>query len=860
MRIGPSIGREFMDFAFLINSGLAWVTLLCITIVNAFGSRRWPLRLEFSALGFSLLAMLATGILYRSGFLPNVVSVRILFTLLLYTNVLVYVNFMFGLTSRPRPSFFPYLFGIPVVLASLSSLLYFPAWIYVVSAFTVVTVAPISFLFLVSWIRRTSDERARRDGEWLLICFIMFAVGFVVSLFRDLGGVVWVFALWYLLIDVAVHRLRVLEMVTNQENQLIMDNIFDVVIILDGVGKIVRMNRRGYKLTGFAPVAVEGSGIEALVIHPELNTVTRLDWLLKLGASESWASGGRSPSIDASFVTSSFEGIPVDLRVIKLTDLAGTCTGFVISASDMRITRQLIKEISDREYATRDLALSESKFSRMFLFNPAGIMIVELDTLSITDANPAVEEIFETESKFLTGQTLTDIALDLGGLSLEAFLDRVQMEGSVPELPARVTNRAGRVLSCRVSAVMFDLNSSNRMLLSVRDVTHEEQMVEALTRKQKVESIGTLAGGIAHDFNNILAVILGHIGLARLRAKEPSLLVPISRAEQACLRAREMTGQLLAFSRGGKPVVGVCDTRHLLIDSSMLAVEHRETSCMFDIERDVWPLRVDRIQVGQVISNLVGNAVDAMPKGGYITVIARNKDYTNASAGMIPLGTESVPLKPGRYVEITVRDRGTGIPPAIRSRIFDPFFTTKEKGTGLGLSIVFSVVQSHAGAIHLDSEMERGTSFVLTFPAAEESELENAKCAIQGTATGKKVLLMDDEAMVRDTASEILAMLGYTVMVAAEGDEAIRLYKEAMDEGEPFGFCIFDLVIPGGKTGTVAAKEVLEIDPKAVLIVSSGYSDDPVLANYRDWGFQGAILKPYTIEEFRSSLATILNP
>ena len=211
-----------------------------------------------------------------------------------------------------------------------------------------------------------------------------------------------------------------------------------------------------------------------------------MEWLLKLGATDSWAAAGRSPSIDASFVTSSFEGIPVDLRVIKLTDLAGTCTGFVISASDMRITRQLIKEISDREYAARDLALSESKFSRMFLFNPAGIMIVELDSLSITDANPAVEEIFETESAFLIGKTLNDIALDLGGLSLEAFMDRAQMEGSVPELPATVTNRAGRVLSCRVSAVMFDLNSSNRMLLSLRDVTHEEQMLEALSRKQKV--------------------------------------------------------------------------------------------------------------------------------------------------------------------------------------------------------------------------------------------------------------------------------------------------------------------------------------------------------------------------------------
>lgn len=848
-----------MDFGFIINSAIGVLLLTVLTLVNVFCAKNRPLRFEISTMGVAILAALVVGLLYHTGVLPNQVAVRIIFSFCTFNAILVYFNFLMKLTSFERPGYFPYFFGAGLILSLLSSLLWFPQWFYVIIGLAVAIIGPVSFYLIMSWIRRTSDERSRRDGEWILISFGLFGIGFIVSFARSLGGISWVFALWYFLVDIVLNRMRIFERINNQENQLIMDNIFDVVIVLDSSGKILRMNRRGYKLTGFTPFAVEGSGLEALVIHPDLSAVTRLDWLMRLGVTESWSTGGRSPSIDASFVTSSFEGIPVDLRVIKLTDLTGTCTGFVISASDMRITRQLIKEISDREYSARDLALSESKFSRMFLFNPAGIMIVELDTLSVTDANPAAEEIFETESKFLTGQTLNDIGLDLGDLSLEAFMDRVQMEGNVPELPAKITNRTGRVLSCRISAVMFDLNSSNRMLLSVRDVTHEEQMVEALTRKQKVETIGSLAGGIAHDFNNILAVILGHIGLARLRVTDPSLLVPITRAEQACLRAREMTGQLLAFSRGGKPVIGVCDTRHLLIDSAMLAVEHRETSCMFDIEREIWPLKVDRIQVGQVISNLVGNAVDSMDKGGYVTIIARNRDYSGALAGSLPLGTDSRPIKGGKYVEVVVKDRGSGIPPAIRGHIFDPFFTTKEKGTGLGLSIVYSVIQSHAGAVQLDSVLGRGTSFILTLPAAEDGDVAGESCSITETGNGKKVLLMDDEPMVRDAASEILAMLGYTVMVAADGDEAIALYKEARDEGEPFGFCVFDLVIPGGKSGTAAAREVLAIDPDAVLIVSSGYSDDPVLANFRDWGFRGVIMKPYTIEELRSSLASILN-
>lgn len=840
-------------------TGSAWLVLLVLTLVNVFSARQRPLRFSFVALGGSLLATVMLGALYRSGFLRESAALRMLISFVTLTTLLVYVNFLYGLTRRTRPRFFPYTFGLPVIPSAVVALFYHPYWLFAITAVCIATIVPVTHFFIISWIRRTSDERARRDGEWLLLCFSMLMIGFIVSVTLSFTGTSWVFAVWYLVIHLSVHHLRILETVTSQENKLIMDNIFDVVIILDATGKIVRMNRRGYKLTGFSPITVEGSGIEALVIHPDLNALTRHEWLLRLGASESWSSSGRSPSIDASFVTSSFEGIPVDLRVIKLTDLSGTCTGFVISASDMRITRQLIKEISDREYATRDLALSESKFSRMFLFNPAGILIVELDSLMITDANPAAEEIFETESKFLTGKTLSDIGFELGDLSLEVFLDRVQMEGSVPEIPARIANRTGRTLSCRVSAVMFDLNSQNRMLLSVRDVTHENQMVEALNRKQKVETIGTLAGGIAHDFNNILAVILGHIGLARLRIKDSDQLAPIVRAEQACLRAREMTGQLLAFSRGGKPVVGVCDTRHLLIDSAMIAVEHRDTSCMFDIERDIWPLRVDRIQVGQVISNLVGNAVDAMKKGGYITISAKNRDFRNASTTALPLGTDSLPIKTGRYVEITVRDRGSGIPATIRGKIFDPFFTTKEKGTGLGLSIVYSVVQSHEGAVSLESAVGRGTSFILHFPAADEEELARETCAISGATQGRKVLLMDDEAMVRDTASEILTMLGYSVMVASDGDEAVRLYRFAMEEGARFDFCIFDLVITAGKSGSDAAREVLALDPSALLIVSSGYSDDPILSNYSDWGFRGAILKPYTIEEFKTALATILN-
>ena len=458
----------------------------------------------------------------------------------------------------------------------------------------------------------------------------------------------------------------------------------------------------------------------------------------------------------------------------------------------------------------------------------------------------------------LAGKILPDVGLSMTDMTYEAFVEKIQMEGSVAEFAGVIKLGSLHVKKCRLSAVTFNLNQKRNMMLSVSDVTQQERMREALERKQKVETVGILAGGIAHDFNNILAVILGHIGLAKMRIVEPHARMPVEKAEEACLRAREMTRQLLAFSRGGKPVIGICDTKQLIIDSAMLAVSDTSIACLFDIQKDIWPLKADKIQIGQVVSNLVRNSVDVMDKGGIIEIMARNRDLTSVGARKRPVGSDSKPIASGTYVELRISDQGPGIPDSIRERIFDPFFTTKEKGTGLGLAIVYSIIQNHLGSITVVSHEGEGAAFSIYLPSDSATVHQEGNPELLALGGKNKVLLMDDDELVLGSASEILSSLGYEVTKKSNGPEAFRSYRDAVVAGTPFDFCILDLVIPGGMSGSDCAKAILEFDPGALLFVSSGYSDDPVLSHYRDYGFRGIIPKPYTYEEFRQSLANVL--
>ncbi len=852
-----------MSLTFFLNAVLALALLVAISLMNLLSRDRKTLKRRLGALGLSLSLSVA---LYSAYHLKLVAATPLnvgSFAFSCWLSGLLYLSFLIDMTATHRSRYFWLSYFLPIPLAVSSALLPRPVGPVILVSVGVILVVRYTASFLVSWVRAATDDRARRDGEWMLLVFLAFGLGLAVSFSHALTGVYWLLALWLLTMHYTVNYLQIYETLTDRENLLIIDNVFDIVIILGVDGKVMRMNRRGYQITAFPPSRVIGEWVERIVVHPNLDAARRREWL----ADYAWTDTGRdstrrTPSIDASVSTRDGEEIPVDLRIVCLVNLSGEKTGYVISASDMRITRQLMKEISDREYAARDLALSESKFSRMFIFNPTGILIVDLDSMSITDANPAAEEIFASDARNLVGKTLGQIGLEMSELPYGIFVDRLQLEGTVPEFPAtiRIDDETTRI--ARLSAVTFDLNHTRRVLLSVADVTQSEELREALTRKQKMETVGLLAGGIAHDFNNILAVILGHIGLIKMKAADPLARSSAEKAEAACVRAREMTGQLLAFSRGGQPVFGECEAKDVITESAMMACADTSVACLFDIPDDLWKLRADRIQIGQVVNNLVTNAVDAMGGSGIISIRAVNVDFSNVPEGSRPMGPDSRRISPGPYLELRFHDQGRGVPDSIRKKIFDPFFSTKKKGTGLGLSIVFSVVQNHGGAISVGSGSDGGAVFTVYLPAwTEETRLADAPVSCPEPSTfgeGKRILLMDDDPEVRGTAAGLFSSLGFTVLETEEGASALRAYKEALDGGRRFDYCVLDLVVPNGMAGARCAEEILAVDPRATLIVSSGYSDDPVLSRWRDYGFVGVLPKPYTREELKFCISSVL--
>lgn len=856
---------------FVFSLSFSLIILILSSLVCFFRFQKISVHYRLGSLGLGLATCIGLFPLYNLGIIPSNNLTYMLYSFCCWFTSLLYISFIIDFTSVRRSPFFWLSYFLPIPLAIISIYLSRPLGLFLLIASGAVLLAILSFWYLYNWLRSATDDRARRDGEWMLMVFIVFGIGFVVCVFNALTGVFWVLSLWFLVVHFAVNHLNILNQLTGQENLVVIDNIFDIVFILDANGRIVRMNRRAFQISGYNSTKAYGTGIETIVIHSELSQEKRSAWLEKYNWIDRGVDSIRGPSIDAWLSTDRGEEVPVDLRVIALQDLRRRITGYILSATDMRILRQLMKEISDREYASRGLALSESKFSRLFAFNPSGILIVDLDTHCITDANPAIEEILETSAENLIGRDLFEIGLSVIDMSPEIFIEKLQMESSVPEFQGTLKQAGRRMRTCRMSAVSFDLNNNRRMLLSITDVTSHEQMREALTRKQKVETIGVLSGGIAHDFNNILAVILGQIGIARMRIKDPHSLSPVEKAEKACLRARELTGQLLAFSRGGAPVLAECAIRSLLIESAMIGASDSSVSCSFDISQDIWNIRADKIQIGQILSNLVVNAVEAMDKKGIIQICARNADFSNLVACRRPQKVDSLPLPAGKYVEIRIIDQGPGIPDAIKPYLFEPFYTTKEKGTGMGLSIVFSVVQNHGGTILVDSVDGEGSTFTLYLPAVSRSidlgtsdrrsadlEMKQMKSDSREALAEKKVLLMDDNSMVLETATAILTSLGYSVTCASNGEEALSIFKDAYGTELAFSFCILDQVVPNGMSGSDCAKEILKIDSSAIIFVSSGYSDDPVMANFNGFGFRGVIQKPYTIEEMKNVISNLL--
>ncbi|HSC89001.1 MAG TPA: response regulator [Polyangiaceae bacterium] len=387
-----------------------------------------------------------------------------------------------------------------------------------------------------------------------------------------------------------------------------------------------------------------------------------------------------------------------------------------------------------------------------------------------------------------------------------------------------------------LAPIVDDRGISQGTVLVFRDVTAQRGMEQALQKSQRLESLGHLAAGIAHDFNNMLSVIMASSSLADQHLPENSPAHELlSDIESTCERATGLTRQLLTFARGGSPVRKLTEVARLIREAVGLSLRGSGTECTFDLDPHLWPAQIDITQITQVLSNLAINARDAMHDQGSINVRAQNVRSVDGN----------LPLDPGDYLEIAVEDSGVGIAPAQLEAIFDPYFSTKPGHHGLGLASAYSIVSRHGGLLRVDSKPGEKTTFFVYLRASPGSPIEEPAPVSEHYGGGGHILVMDDEPLLRDLLVDSLSALECKVEGAAHGDDAIALYRAAMERSDPFDVVILDLTVRGGKGGAETLRELQAIDPNVRAIACSGYANDPIMCDHAAFGFADALEKPF---------------
>ena len=317
-------------------------------------------------------------------------------------------------------------------------------------------------------------------------------------------------------------------------------------------------------------------------------------------------------------------------------------------------------------------------------------------------------------------------------------------------------------------------------------------------------------------------------------------------ANKAILRAADLIQQLLTFAKGGAPIRKTANIAGIIRETAGFVLRGSNVKCIYKMDDNLWHVDIDEGQISQVIQNLIINAQQSMPEGGIIQIRAENT---------VSISGTAMPAHDAGYVKISIQDQGIGISKEHLQKIFDPYFTTKEMGRGLGLAVVYSIIRSHGGHISAESEPRKGSTFTIHLPVSEKQSEEKVIAENEQITGEGRILIMDDEEMVRNSVGEILKIIGYDVGYAQDGSEAIELYRKAKESAHPFDAVILDLTVPGGVGGVEAARKLREIDPRVKAIVSSGYSNDPVMANFRDYGFNAVITKPIKVADLSNVLS-----
>jgi PAS domain S-box-containing protein len=392
-----------------------------------------------------------------------------------------------------------------------------------------------------------------------------------------------------------------------------------------------------------------------------------------------------------------------------------------------------------------------------------------------------------------------------------------------------------------------------------RDITdrktaelERQKLQDHIMQARKLESIGVLAGGIAHDFNNILAALIGNIDLALLDSGlSDETRMRLHEAEKASFRARDLTQQLLTFAKGGEPVKELASLPEVIRDSADFVLRGSNVSCHYNFPDNLWLADFDKGQISQVVQNIILNASNAMPEGGTIEVSCENVLSSEVQ--------EAVLRKDTKYVKMTFKDKGIGISADNIERIFDPYYTTKQHGSGLGLAITHSIVKKHDGQINVESQIGTGTTFRIYLPASEEHLKSDSFLAAADSQPKKaRIMIMDDEEQIRKISQAMIQSMGHDAILAKDGSEAAHLFEQMINNESSVDLIIMDLTIPGGMGGKEAVKNILSLDPNAKVVVSSGYSNAPIMSAPQEYGFFGTLVKPYRRKDLEKVIREVL--
>ncbi|NLT37662.1 MAG: PAS domain S-box protein [Methanomassiliicoccus sp.] len=672
----------------------------------------------------------------------------------------------------------------------------------------------ISTLLLLLWhLFRTTRVYQWRD----ILVMIGFSIPFVGNALvisgssRGLDITPILFVVTGLSLAFALFRFQLLRIMPVARS-VIIDISSDPTIILDRQGKVVDLNPAASQLFDLRD---NDLGKEARSLFQDMKGMSEL--------VDGGSKGRRTMVLESPSGKRYY-----DSQVDEVVD-GGTMMGRVIIMHD--VTESKLTQDALRE--------SEERYRAIFDQFDGTIMVVDIEDGSLLQANQAFCTHFGIPPDEVTSLNIQSISMIdhsfKGDIQSEVKNGRRFSFETTSLLPD------GNVMNIEVVASPFRYGGRRAMCIIGRNITERRQAEIIKERIGKLEAIGTLAGGIAHDFNNLLTSVLGYVSLIKMRSQPGTENHrELTEAEMTIIQAKEVAQELLSLAKGGAPICKPVSIPELLRVTSNHPYLNSNIQCQIHIPPGEWLAMVDQGQMGRVFTNLFINAKDAMPNGGQVDVtVSSHHEGVSAPHG----------LTPGEYILVEIKDTGTGIPQDVLPKIFEPYFTTKSKGFGIGLSVVYATITRHHGNIEVTSRVGKGTVFRIYLPVAQGAAKVAPGPDITMASGEGKVLVMDDEEYILDVMGEMIRALGYEVGTAHDGSEALEEYQRALDSGKRYDLVIMDLTNPRGLGGKEAIALLLKLDPQARALVSSGYSNDPVMSDFRHYGFVGVLPKPYQLEE-----------